>query len=82
MPSLRNLAYTAPYMHDGRLRTVSAVLTHYTNEVQLTPKLDDELQKNGRTGIALNETEKANLLVFLQTLNDKKFITDKRFSEQ
>lgn len=78
VPSLRNLAHTAPYMHDGSLRTLNAVLTHYTSEVQQTPNLDPLLQK----GIPLTEHEKTSLLVFLETLNDRKFITDKKFSEQ
>jgi cytochrome c peroxidase len=82
VPSLRNLAYTAPYMHDGRLLTLDAVLDHYAGEVQDMPTLDPLLKQNGRLGIALNTTERGQLLRFLQTLNDRDFITDKRFSEQ
>jgi cytochrome c peroxidase len=82
VPSLRNLAYTAPYMHDGRFFTLDAVLDHYTTQVQVTPNLDAQLQQNGTTGIALTVTERTRILAFLNTLNDKSFLLDKRFSEQ
>ena len=75
VPSLRNLAYTAPYMHDGRLYTLQAVLNHYTSAIQDA----DPLLKGG---ISLNTDEQQQLLAFLSTLNDRNFITDKRFSEQ
>lgn len=78
VPSLRNLAYTAPYMHDGRLLTLDAVLNHYTGEVQHMPTLDPLLEN----GIGLTGDERVKLLAFLYTLNDKEFITDRRFSEQ
>ncbi|WP_143307118.1 cytochrome-c peroxidase [Chitinophaga vietnamensis] len=82
VPSLRNLRYTAPYMHDGRLRTLDAVLDHYTSEVQDGPTLDPLLKQNGQPGISLTAMEKTRLLAFLNTLNDSSFIRDKRFSEQ
>lgn len=82
VPSLRNLYYTPPYMHDGRFFTLDAVLDHYTTQVQNTPNLDSLLQKNSPLGIAITADEKIKLLVFLKTLNDKTFVTDKRFSEQ
>lgn len=82
VPSLRNLAYTAPYMHDGRFYTLDGVLEHYTAEVQDMPTLDPLLKQNGKLGISLTAEEKKLLLAFLNTLNDKEFITDRRFSEQ
>ncbi len=82
VPSLRNLAYTPPYMHDGRFFTLDAVLDHYNSEVQKTPNLDPLLQQNNRLGIAITAAEKVKILAFLQTLNDRIFVTDKRFSEQ
>lgn len=82
VPSLRNLAYTAPYMHDGRLLTLDAVLDHYTTQVQNTPNLDPLLQQNATLGIALTAAEKDRIKSFLNTLNDKSFLFDKRFSEQ
>lgn len=78
VPGLRNLAYTAPYMHDGRFFTLDAVLDHYTTQVQQTPNLDPMLTQ----GISLSADERIKLVAFLQTLNDRSFITDQRFSEQ
>jgi cytochrome c peroxidase len=82
VPSLRNLKYTAPYMHDGRFFTLDAVLSHYTSEVSQTPNLDPLLQSGTVLGIPLNNNEKADLLDFLETLNDRSFVTDSRFFEQ
>lgn len=82
VPSLRNLAYTAPYMHDGRFYSLDGVLDHYAAEVQDMPTLDPLFKQNGKPGITLTAEEKKQLLAFLNTLNDKEFITDKRFSEQ
>lgn len=82
VPSLRNLAYTAPYMHDGRLFTLDAVLDHYSSQVQNTPNLDPLLQQSGILGIPLTATEKEKIKAFLNTLNDRSFLFDKRFAEQ
>jgi cytochrome c peroxidase len=82
VPSLRNLSYTAPYMHDGRLLTLEAVLDHYSSQVQNTPNLDPLLNQSGTPGIPLTTSEKTKVIVFLKTLNDKSFLFDKRFSEQ
>lgn len=81
VPSLRNLMYTAPYMHDGRFYTIDAVLDHYSDYVQSTPNLDPLLQSDGTPGLSLNAEEKQKIKAFLNTLNDKVFITDKRFAE-
>ncbi len=81
VPSLRNLAYTAPYMHDGRLFTLDAVFDHYTMQVQNTPNLDPLFLQNGQPGLSISLTERQKLLVFLKTLNDKSFLLDKLLSE-
>jgi len=82
VPSLRNLAYTAPYMHDGRMLTLDAVLDHYSSQVQPIANLDPVFQKNGTLGIALSADEKIKIIAFLNTLNDRSFLFDKRLSEQ
>lgn len=82
VPGLRNLAYTAPYMHDGRLYTLAGVLQHYAEEVTDMPTLDPLLKVNGKPGIALTAEEQLQLLAFLNTLNDRHFIKDPRFSEE
>lgn len=81
VPSLRNLGYTAPFMHDGRFRTLEQTLDHYTDHVQISPTLDPILQ-NGTTGIPLNTEEKRKLITFLNTLNDRDFILNRNLSEQ
>jgi cytochrome c peroxidase len=76
VPSLRNIAVTYPYMHDGRFYSLSQVLNHYTKKFAATDILDPVLQK----GISLNEQDKKDIIAFLKTLTDKKFLTDKRFN--
>ncbi|GAB2601561.1 cytochrome c peroxidase [Spirosoma areae] len=80
VPSLRNVAYTFPYMHDGRFATLEQVLTHYASEVKDSPTLDAALKANGRLGIALSDGEKKQLLAFLRTLSDETFIKNRAFS--
>lgn len=75
--TLRNLAYSWPYMHDGRFNTLDEVLEHYSAGIHSSPTLDPALQG----GLSLTATEKADLLAFLNTLNDAQFIADKRFAE-
>lgn len=77
VPSLRNLRYSRPYMHDGRLETLEAVLNHYATGIEHTATLDPALQN----GIPLTNKEQADLLQFLNTLNDEEFIKDTRFAE-
>ena len=81
VPSLRNVARTAPYMHDGRFGTLAQVLAYYDHGVQPSPTLDPLLrQPGGRLGIALSATEQANLLAFLNTLTDNDFLADRRLA--
>ena len=81
-PSLRNIALTAPYMHDGRFRTLEAVLEHYANGVQFSSTLDTLLVSNQKTGIPLTTAEQGQVIAFLQTLTDPDFIRNKALSEQ
>ena len=82
VPSLRNLSYTAPYMHDGRFLNLSGVLDHYSSQVQLTPNLDPLFTQSATPGIPLTANEKEKIISFLHTLDDRIFITDKKFAEQ
>lgn len=72
VPSLRNLSYSAPYMHDGRFRSLRQVLAHYTQLAGV------EGLRGGRLGkpIILSDRERTDLLAFLLTLDDRKFIFD------
>lgn len=80
VPSLRNIGYTAPYMHDGQFLSLKQVLEHYDNGVNDSETLDPELKKDGVLGIPLTETEKTDLLAFLLTLNDPTFIKNTAFA--
>jgi len=69
-PSLRNLSFTFPYMHDGRFNKLREVLNHYTGEIVQRKNLSSELD----THIELTSDEKVDLISFLLTLNDSKFV--------
>ena len=69
-PSLRNVAVTAPYMHDGRLRTLADVVAHYDHGVRRTPTLDPNLAKHPSAGLQLTREEQRALVAFLRTLTD------------
>lgn len=81
VPSLRNVEYTAPYMHDGRFTTLEAVLNFYSDQVENQPNLDPLLKKDGHIGIRMNPLEKQYIIAFLKTLSDQNFITNKAFAE-
>ncbi len=69
-PSLRNVAVTAPYMHDGRFATLEEAVAHYCTGVQGSPTLDPNLAKPPDGGIALDAADQSALVAFLRTLTD------------
>jgi cytochrome c peroxidase len=71
VPSLRNVALTAPYMHDGRFTTLEEVIAHYDNGLQRSDTLDPNLAKHPLTGLGLKEEDKAALVAFMKTLTDE-----------
>ncbi len=81
VPSLRNIAFTAPYMHDGRFYTLESVLDHYSDRVSQTPNLDPILNQGAAPGISMTEREKVLIIIFLKTLSDRRFLTDPLLSE-
>jgi len=74
-PSLRNIALTAPYMHDGRFTTLEEVVRHYSEGVKRSPTLDPNLAKHPASGIQLNADDQAALVAFLKTLTDETLAT-------
>jgi cytochrome c peroxidase len=70
--SLRNIALTAPYMHDGRYQTLEEVLDFYDGHVQFSPTLDPNMLHLGP--IELTAQEKKALVAFLNTLTDEKYL--------
>jgi len=77
-PSLRNIAVTAPYMHDGRFATLEEVVEHYSTGVQRSGTLDPNLAKHPAAGILLSAADKHALVAFLRTLTDEPFITEEK----
>ena len=82
IPSLRNVALTAPYMHDGRFETLDDVLDHYSEGVQDHPNLDPKLRDNNGNPIAMEipQSDKEAIIAFLNTLTDYDMVTDQRFA--
>ncbi|MEO0557053.1 MAG: cytochrome c peroxidase [Bacteroidota bacterium] len=80
--SLRNIALTAPYMHDGRFSTLAEVIDHYSTGIRGSASLDQRLRDpQGRPiQMRFNLTEHEALLAFLNTLTDETLATDVRWS--
>ena len=76
VPSLRNVALTGPYMHDGRFQTLDDVVLHYTSGIQSSTTLDPIFNE----GIGLNSIERASVVAFLHTLTDTQFVNNTKFS--
>jgi cytochrome c peroxidase len=75
-PGLRNLGFTAPYMHDGSISTLSDVINHYNSGGKPHIHKSDLIKPLG-----LTENEKKALVAFLQTLNDSTLRTNPFLSE-
>jgi cytochrome c peroxidase len=73
-PSLRNVAFTAPYMHDGRFATLEEVVAHYSSGVHRSETLDPNLAKHPPEGINLSKEDQAALVAFLRALSDSTFV--------
>ncbi len=73
IPSLRNIEYSMPYMHDGRFKSLNQVLNNYNQSKKLI--------KNYKKlpSFHLNSNEKVDLMAFLYTLSDKKFVFNKNY---
>jgi len=82
VPSLKNIELTAPYMHDGRFKTLEEVIEHYNSGVQAHPNLSSQLRNPDNTPRRLNLTQedKAALIAFLKTLTDQSITADVKFS--
>ncbi|MFY0654282.1 MAG: cytochrome-c peroxidase [Cyclobacteriaceae bacterium] len=76
-PTLRNLKFTGPFMHDGRFSTLDAVLKYYSNGVKMSGTLDPLVLR-----IQLSEDDNILIRAFLNTLNDQDFLTSKEYGSQ
>lgn len=80
IPSIRNLAFTAPYMHDGRFNTLEEVLDFYSEGINNSLGIDSKMSMAHAGGADFSELEKQQIIAFLLTMSDSLFITDTSFS--
>lgn len=85
-PSLNNVALTAPYMHDGRFKTLEEVVEHYNSGVKMHPNLDPRLfQPNTMPPMPrrlnLTQAQSAALVAFLHTLTDEAVSKESMFAD-
>ena len=80
IPSIRNVAVTGPYMHDGRFETLEEVVEHYSTGVKKSPNIDPLMTKADKGGMQLSNKDKESIIAFLQALTDSTFITNPAFS--
>ncbi|MEO6523110.1 MAG: cytochrome c peroxidase [Mucilaginibacter sp.] len=85
VPTLRNIALTAPYMHDGRFKTLAEVVDHYSDHIKESASLSTfirgESNEVGGKTLKLLPQEKKQIIAFLNMLTDSTFINDPRFSD-
>jgi cytochrome c peroxidase len=80
-PSIRNLAFTAPYMHDGRFTTLEEVINHYSEGLKKSATIDPLMKNIDKGGVQLSTQDKADLKAFLLTLSDSIFVKDPAFQK-
>lgn len=87
-PTLRNIAVTAPYMHDGSIDTLEGVLDHYAaggRTIASGPNAgvgsENPYKSELIRGFELTDEEKADVIAFLESLTDEEFLTDPRFAD-
>jgi len=82
VPTLRNIALTGPYMHDGRFATLNDVLDFYSTGIQNHPFLHADLKSSGQPKrMNFSADDKSDLIAFLNTLTDDALLADQRFSD-
>jgi len=80
-PTLRNIELTAPYMHDGRFKTLDEVIDFYSHDLINTPYINPLMHHVANGGTQLIQNEKADLKAFIQTLRDDEFLNNPAFSK-
>lgn len=76
VPTLRNIEFTYPYMHDGRFKTLNEVVKHYNSGIQKNTTLSKELLQP----MSLSDNERIELIAFLKTLTDKSFLFNTKYT--
>ncbi len=80
-PTLRNLVFRPPYMHDGRYKTLDEVLKFYNSELVWSPSISPLMHHIGTHGVKLVPGQLADLKAFLLTLTDSSFVSNPAFSK-
>jgi cytochrome c peroxidase len=81
VPTLRNIEFSAPYMHDGRFATLDEVINHYSSGIQQSPTLDPLIEFAFQGGVQLDSYQKLLVKKFLLTMTDHKFIANPAFQD-
>lgn len=76
VPTLRNIEFTFPYMHDGRFKNLNEVLKHYNSLDKKSNTLSNELKKSK----ILSDNERTELIAFLKTLTDSEFLFNEKYA--
>jgi cytochrome c peroxidase len=79
VPTLRNIEFSAPYMHDGRYQTLDDVINHYSHTIEMSSTIDPLIEFAFQGGVQLDAQEKNLLKQFLLTLSDEEFINNPAF---
>ncbi|MFK8045347.1 MAG: cytochrome-c peroxidase [Crocinitomicaceae bacterium] len=80
-PSVRNLLFTAPYMHDGRFNTIDEVIDHYSVGLKDSPTIDPFMKNVDQGGVNLTPSERSALKFFLECLTDSSFVKNPAFQD-
>lgn len=75
VPTLRNIEFSFPYMHDGRFSNLVEVINHYNKGIKISKTISKEL----KNPLYLSDKQRTELIVFLKTLTDKEFLFNKKF---
>jgi cytochrome c peroxidase len=81
VPTLRNIALSAPYMHDGRFTTLDEVIEHYSSGIHQSATLDPLIEFSFQGGVQLDAQQKQLLKAFLHTLTDLEFVNNPKYSK-
>ena len=81
VPSIRNIEYSAPYMHDGRFNTIDEIINFYSTGIHgNSPNIDPLIEFSSQGGVQLDPQERMELKAFLLTLSDPEFINNPSFT--
>ena len=78
-PTLRNIALTPPYMHNGQFNTLREVVDFYADSVHLSPTLDANMLHSGNIRLNLTNSERDDLVAFLETMTDTSVINNPKY---